>query len=230
MKRKLLATILVCSTVLLLGCGNKTSEEQATNTIEYDESYISEVESYDYSMIYEEGKSTDCLYLGAPQMFQQDFSDVTVGSSNIGISGNLITSLCIIESAYTYEWMTPDVFITKYSSLISGNGVVDIESFGKQLLGDEEFSCETFDFAKMCTSVKDSHVVLVKINHPSIYGSNIHYIVVTGVTMEGYLNCRESDRNNVESLAIYYEDSGEVLYNIYSLAEAIGSSGTMYIF
>ncbi len=227
MKRMILLGL--SSLLIFTSCGNK-SEETEQSQIEYDESYVSEVEAYDYSMVYEKGKSTDCLYIGAPQMFQQDFSDVAVGSSNIGVSGNLITSLCIIESAYTYEWITPDTFITKYSSIISGNGVVDVDNFGKQLLNDEEFSGEPFDFAKMCTSVKDSHNVLVKINHPSIYGSNIHYIVVTGVTIDGYLNCRDTDRNNVETISKYFADSGEVLYDLYSLSEAIGSSGTMYIF
>lgn len=239
MRRRIkIALLVVAGCILCASCGmteekkeeQKQQQEDIDNGIEGDAEPVVEMHEYNYIEI-KVDEGPEGTFYTMPMYYQKDFADTVKGELNIATNGNLITCLAMMDSQYSADYITPDRFLEKYSEYIEQNG-----SYEKYVLikavaenNDRVLTVEPLDVLKLPVYLEDYDLnVLVHINHPSIYGRNSAYIVVTGITEDGNLYVRDPVYSNRKDYATIYDD-GETVYSSFDFFLEAGSDATVYI-
>ena len=214
---KINIALLLCIPLILCGCAKgkieTISNEQTVQKMEHT--------SFDQT---ESGR-----YMVVPILYQQNYEDVTLGSSSVAEIGGGITTLCMAISYATGNLIEPGEFINEYQSYIDQNGNVDIDA----CLENSNiwmYETRTFDFQDMVNTMgEDKYTIcLIEINHKSPFGTGASYLIITGSSDEGYLCVRDPDLNNKEKYEIKRTMYGESLYGTADILAAAGNNANAY--
>ncbi len=175
-------------------------------------------------------------FLVVPNIFIQDYEDVKINSKKtIGSNGEQIVSLCMIKSFWNNKKITPEEFVEEYKNAIDNNGIVDIDAISDTLVNKEdvEYAKDVFNPEVMVSYFTDHSdtTVLIEIPHNSKYGKGCSYLIITGISDDGYVAIRDPNKWNIEQYAMDFQTmDGEYLYPLADVLCSAGNNSTMYIF
>lgn len=228
---------LFCICLLFTGCGKKqnidnTQQDNRKLEINISDSVKEAVEEGDLTQIQTEAG----YYLVVPNIFVQDYEDVKINNNHtIGKRGTQIVSLCMLESFWNNKMITPDEFIDKHKDFISNNAIINIDDIASSLvnLDEVEYVKDTFNPENMVTYFDEysDTTVLLEIPHNSKYGKGCAYLIITGISDDGYVAIRDPNKWNIEQYAMDFKTmNGEYLYPLADVLCSAGNNSTMYIF
>ena len=224
--------VLLGAIVMFVGCGDNVSApadtEKSTEVFQTEEAGMEHPKNH-VEISYSDGEET--IFHTVPMYFQQEFYEIEIGAFNVAKNGNLITCLSMLDSFYECDFVTPDMFIEKYKDYIRENGTYDADELISAVATENNRKMYKFPFtAENLAEYVGTYryAVLVHINHPSMYGNSSSYIIVSGITMEGQLYVRDPNKDNIKNYAIV-EESGETIYDAFSLVFSAGSDATIYV-
>lgn len=174
----------------------------------------------------------DSLYLNIPTYYQNDY-EYDFGKKTMSSAGNLITCLSMIYSHYSGMKVTPPIFAEAFKNYIYTDGTINEELFEVMVPQMEAVSCEKtiFDAEKMSHAMADGAIVLVSIEHPSVYCSSPTFLVLIMTDGFGNIIVRDPVKENAKAFSIESPTKfDETFYEMTPLFNAIGDTGSMYIF
>lgn len=229
-KNKIKAIALILIAVLVFsGCSHKSAEENTEIKKESYEPTEDQKEKGHITVEIENGAYA--RFRTIPQYFQQDYTDVSYGKDTIALSGNMVTCLSMIDSYYSSQFINPEKFLDKYSNYINEDGITDeaalISEIGQSM--HLNVKPETLDVKRLARYLTVYQVpVLLKIEHPSIYGRYSACMLITGVTDNGDFIVRDPDMSNYSSSNT--NDKGEMIYSNFDLIAEAGNTAVIYPF
>jgi len=208
--------------LIISGCG-KNEEPH--------ESVITEEKEEDKTWI----KTDMGRFMVVPNMFVQDYPATKLSEDyTISEKGTLITCLSMIDSYWSSETITPEVFIEKYDEFINNDGTCDIDSISNNFMNTQWVAYEKMTFNPETMSELISTydaTILLEIPHSSIYGKGKSYLIITGISDNGYAAVRDPNKWNVDNLAYEYKSTnGEYLYPLCDILSAAGNEAIMYVY
>lgn len=240
MKKIKLIIILSILSFSLIACNKGTEREDVVSKeeilmdaeygIEGDAEPVVELHEYNYIEI-DIDRGPEGTFYTMPMYYQKDFEDIQMGDLNIAKNGNLITCLSMMDSQYSADYITPDKFLEKYSMYINEDGSFDKVALIQAVAENNyrKLTIESLDVLKLPVYLETYQLnVLVHINHPSIYGDNSAYMVITGITPEGNLYVRDPIYKNREEYATVTEQ-GETVYSSFDFFLEAGKDATVYV-
>lgn len=127
-----------------------------------------------------------------PQYFQNDYPEDRYGTSTIAKSGSSMTALAMVASFMTDHYYYPDEIADNFAHFI-GNHYERLQYASEQL----QLSCKRAkDIREVLQAVKDGKVAIALMNEKSVFPSDHHYIVLTGVNEAGKITILDPDKNN----------------------------------
>ena len=236
LKRKILVLLLAASAVLI-GC-NKAIEDNNDNDASMDGNgqKVSEtnINSSVEGISVKKSDKADKLKDGTSEMpyYYLDSYDFLLGSENYKSMGNKLSCLSMIYSYYNIDsYVEPEEFARKFAKYIDEDGRINdgiyeamAEELGIQFFEEEYDTITAASYLKLYRAK-----ILIKIERPSIFGRGTSYIVLSELYDDNYFIVRDPIRENIDSYAIY-SDYNEPMYDIYSITEAMGKNGKMYVF
>lgn len=165
--------------------------------------------------------------LSVPVYYQQDFSHVPYKSKSIAEYGALITCLSMLDSYFNAEFHTPDIYINDYE--VDNNKTSDelIQDFANKNycnVIEEDFNAET-----VSGYLLEKRIVLLRITHPSIFGNDSSYMLLTGVTDDARICVRDPNQLSINNYA-EFTPNNEPTYDATVLCEQASASSKIYTF
>lgn len=227
MKKKVLLSLLLIAVTLLNGCDRSTTEDQTDSST----SYMTDMTEIPVS---ENDFVEEYSLFNLPHIYMQDYSNIYYGhSKNMAENGTQITALSIIESGYAGKLITPDDFLAKYSNLMNENDVFNVEELSEMIVKeyDGSFARSTFDLEELANELKNNYAAfaLVRIPHPSIFGKDSAYLIITGITADGYFIVYDPNKNNIQQYS-NENSAGFIEYSVAEVVYALGIDADMYIY
>ena len=229
MRKKLLISLILISTIYLSGCGNKTIEaENITDTESKNTSYSDEDKILSHNTVsLEDGPERK--FNKVPLYYQQDYADIPYGISTIGKSGSLVTCLAMMESYSKADYITPKKLLSEFPSLMDEKDtltMMDTIASANDLI----VVSQSFDPYVLADYLNNQErLVLLEIPHASSFGSATSYILITGTTPDGDLVVRDADYNNIEKFAINTKYD-ELVYSATSIVLEAGRTSMIHAF
>lgn len=245
MKKKLFV-ILITTALFTCGCGTTQIPEQETTEQNLPDAYEdalwenpdfveeeSETIEQDFSIT---GTNTGMSYGAVPEMYMQDYPDVAFpNGKTVDTSGNLVMCLCMLKSYYSQSLVEPPEFIADHGDYFTDGAPKNIEELNL-LLSESigpyaNIDMTNFDYEELAKRIyEDGAVALIRINNPSIYGESMTYLIVTGVSAEGYLEVRDPNKENMSSVLVYSKWGNFPCYPAAEVIYAAGQDAEMYFF
>ena len=224
MRNIILKKLIIVPLVILCfsGCGKKEESQEIIAPVESEE---------DKTWI-----TTDMgRFMVVPNMYIQDYQETSLSEEyTIAEKGSLITCLSMIDSYWNSETITPDVFLDKYENYIDSDGTCDIDSISNDFMNTQWVAYEKMEFnpEKMSELISTyDATILLEIPHSSIYGKGKSYLIITGISDNGYAAVRDPNKWNVDNLAYEYKSTnGEYLYPLCDILSAAGNEAIMYVY
>lgn len=242
-----LLPLVVC--LMLSGCtreesvnafDNPAHETQATSETESTSQAISILSDDAITKIESENSYENASVLSSvPIYYKQDFKDLTIkdGNNTIADKGDLIVCLSMIEAYFTdINTINPQNVLSEFDEYIYSSGAVD-EGIYSALANICDCKVEkvTYSPSDIMSYIHAMQaVVLVKINHPSIYSDTSTYLLLTGLdnssSEDACFIIRDPNKDNIEALSSGYNESGEPLYRITDVTETLSDNAQAYVF
>lgn len=172
------------------------------------------------------------IFMDFPLYYQQDYADVEFGHSTVAKQGNLLTCLSMIDTYLSNTFINPKEFIGKYKNHIQADGSISKTDIMNEMANNAHSSYTTrkFDLDEVIKSLDiDRSIILLEINHPSIYCDTSTYMILLSNDTKGNLEVRDPNLFNIEKFN-KSKESSQVLYSVTNLCVAAGNSSDMYVF
>lgn len=173
-----------------------------------------------------------------PIYYKEDYGSVKIGqNSTIGDKGDLIVCLAMIESYLSdIPSISPETITWEHEEYIYDNGAVDPSLY--ELIAytnDYQFTKELFSPGTAMNYLhSDQAVVMVHINHPSIFSPTSAYLILTGIdttsTDAACFIVRDPNKKNLDNHAVGFTEYQEPLYRISDITAMLSESSDMYVF
>lgn len=144
----------------------------------------------------EETEETEYLesLASVPLYFQTDYPDQRFGSGTVATSGCGITSLAMVASYMTSHAYYPDE-LADYFGGYGENNVQRME-YASDMLQLPWHQAENFH--EVMAALEEGNMVILLMNHESIFTESQHFIVLTGLTADGKIMVHDSYAPNYE--------------------------------
>ncbi len=241
--------------ILLVGCGSNNAINPQDDQIKEDNTlgqktvsdnnivFSAEEDEVSPEQLWEEelNKNADVIKdreMEVPPMyFKEDYKNYESSLLDIYKYGD--KNICLSEIVAYYQdngSMEAEMFGYKYEDYLEVTGIAKDEVC-EQIAKDSGCKMDqvTFDAEEVFVRMKlSSCICLLHINHPSIFGTNAAYLVLTDLYLgDNNLNgvvVRDPNKKNLDKYAIAYTDYNEPVYSFSAIIGAAGDDSTCWIF
>lgn len=226
--RKVFIVVIMLISILMIACGSRYNDtnESTNDTNEENSSPIDIAQEKTNSLEYG-------AYQTVPTMYIQDYPDVEIPmeGKTIAENGELIVSLCIIESYLTNTYIEPIDFIKKYGEYIKTSGDVDIDAVAEKMNPEGVYrKQENYDIDFVTQEIEKGSIFLVEIPHQNEFGGSTTFFILNGFTSENYASVRMPNKNNVVKYGVAISTFGDTLFYTADVLTAMGTTATVYEF
>jgi len=134
------------------------------------------------------------IYDTVPLYFQEDYPDTMFGAGTVADSGCSITCLAMVATYMTNHEYLPDELAGYFGAHAENN-------MNRMLYGMEQMrlpyqQCENWDY--VMADLRSGKVVILMMDHRSIFTDTQHFVVLTGITDDGLILVNDSNRDNYD--------------------------------
>lgn len=140
----------------------------------------------------EETQPEKIVLSDVPHYYQNDYPEARYGTSTVAKSGSAMTALAMVASYMTDHYYYPDEIADDLAHFL-GNHYERLQ-FGSDLL---QLSWKRAkDIREVIQAVKDGKVAIVLMNEKSVFPSDHHYVVLTGVNDAGNITLLDPNKDH----------------------------------
>jgi len=134
------------------------------------------------------------IYDTVPLYFQEDYPDTMFGAGTVADSGCSITCLAMVATYMTNHEYLPDELAGYFGAHAENN-------MNRMLYGMEQMrlpyqQCENWDY--VMADLRSGKVVILMMDHRSIFTDTQHFVVLTGLTEDGKVLVNDSSIKNYD--------------------------------